>query len=74
MINDIQPIFKALHKAKLVSMVNGIVGDFLGYNDNTGKPNKISEADDTKVDALQCIYDKLVDLAEDKGIDWEAED
>ena len=74
LINDIQPIFKALHKAKLVSMVNGIVGDFLVYNDNTGKPNKISEADDTKVDALQCIYDKLVDLAEDKGIDWESED
>ena len=74
LINDIQPIFKALHKAKLVSMVNGIVGDFLGYNDNTGKPNKISEADDTKVDALQCIYDKLIDLAEDKGIDWEDED
>ena len=74
LINDIQPIFKALHKAKLVSMVNGIVGDFLGYNDNTGKPNKISEADDTKVDALQCIYDKLIDLAEDKGVDWESED
>ena len=70
LIEEIKPVYTVLRKAKLSSAVNGIVGDFLGYDEND-KPNKISEADDSQVEALQYIYDKLVDLAEDKDIDWE---
>lgn len=70
LIEEIKPIYGALRKAKFTAAVNGIVGDFLGYDAND-KPNKISEADDSKIEALQCIYDKLVDMAEEKGIDWE---
>lgn len=70
LIEEIKPVYTVLRKAKLSSAVNGIVGDFLGYDEND-KPNKISEANDSQVEALQYIYDKLVDLAEDKDIDWE---
>lgn len=70
LINEVKPIYGALRKAKLTAAVNKIVGDFLGYDEND-KPNKISEADDSQVEALQYIYDKLVDLAEEKDIIWE---
>ena len=70
LIDEIKPIYGALRKAKLTATVNKIVGDFLGYDEND-KPNKISEADDSQVEALQYIYDKLVDLAEEKDISWE---
>ena len=70
LIEEIKPIYGALRKAKLTAAVNKIVGDFLGYDEND-KPNKISEANDSQVEALQYIYDKLVDLAEEKDISWE---
>lgn len=70
LIDEVKPIYGALRKAKLTASVNKIVGDFLGYDEND-KPNKISEADDSQVEALQYIYDKLVDLAEEKDISWE---
>ncbi len=70
LIDEVKPIYGALRKAKLTVAVNKIVGDFLGYDEND-KPNKISEADDSQVEALQYIYDKLVDLAEEKDISWE---
>lgn len=70
LIDEVKPIYGALRKAKLTATVNKIVGDFLGYDEND-KPNKISEADDSQVEALQYIYDKLVDLAEEKDINWE---
>lgn len=70
LIEEIKPIYGVLRKAKLTAAVNKIVGDFLGYDEND-KPNKISEADDSQVEALQYIYDKLVDLAEEKDINWE---
>lgn len=70
LIDEVKPIYGALRKAKLTATVNKIVGDFLGYDEND-KPNKISEADDSQVEALQYIYDKLVDLAEEKDISWE---
>lgn len=70
LIDEVKPIYGVLRKAKLTAAVNKIVGDFLGYDEND-KPNKISEADDSQVEALQYIYDKLVDLAEEKDISWE---
>lgn len=70
LIDEVKPIYGALRKAKLTAVVNKIVGDFLGYDEND-KPNKISEANDSQVEALQYIYDKLVDLAEEKDISWE---
>lgn len=70
LIDEIKPVYGALRKAGLTAAVNSIVGDFLGYDEND-KPNKISEADNSKVEALQFIYDKFVDMAEEKGIDWE---
>lgn len=70
LIDEIKPIYGALRKVKLTAAVNKIVSDFLGYDEND-KPNKISEADDSQVEALQYIYDKLVDLAEEKDISWE---
>lgn len=70
LIDEVKPIYDALRKAKLTAAVNKIVGDFLGYDEND-KPNKISEANDSQVEALQYIYDKLVDLAEEKDISWE---
>lgn len=70
LIEEVKPIYGALRKTKLTAAVNKIVGDFLGYDEND-KPNKISEADDSQVEALQYIYDKLVDLAEEKDISWE---
>lgn len=70
LIDEVKPIYGALRKAKLTATVNKIVGDFLGYDEND-KPNKISEANDSQVEALQYIYDKLVDLAEEKDISWE---
>lgn len=70
LIEEVKPIYGALRKAKLTATVNKIVGDFLGYDEND-KPNKISEANDSQVEALQYIYDKLVDLAEEKDISWE---
>lgn len=71
----IEPVFKALIAAKFKTMTMKIVEQYLGVieDEKTGKERsmKISEADDTKVDALQCIYDKLVDFANDKEVDYE---
>ena len=55
------------------------VSAFSNYNggtilfgvDDDGKPRKISEAEETDVDALQCIYDNLVNFAEEKDVEWE---
>ena len=70
LIEEIKPVYTALRKAKVPT--NGIIGDFLGYGED-GKVNKISDAQETDVDTLQFIYDKFVDMAEEKGINWEAE-
>lgn len=70
LIDEIVPIYKALHEAGLGSYMGSIVGDFLGYDEND-KPNKISKATENQTEALQGIYDKFLDMAEEKGIDWE---
>ena len=49
----------------------GIVEQYLGVDDK-GKPVKISSVtDETQVDNLQCIYDTLVNYADEKDIEWE---
>lgn len=70
LIDEIAPIYKALHEAGFGSYMGSIVGDFLGYDEND-KPNKISKATENQTEALQGIYDKFLDMAEEKGIDWE---
>ena len=70
LIKMIQPIFVALGKAKYKAVTMSTVEQYLGTDEN-GKPRKVSEAEETDVDALQCIYDKLVDFAEEKGVEWE---
>ena len=70
LIDMIQPVFTALYKAKYTAVATSIVEQFLGETED-GKPRRVSEAEATDVDALQCIYDKLVDFAEEKDIEWE---
>ena len=70
LIEMIQPVFVALVKAKYKSVTLSIVEQYLGVDDD-GKPRKISEAEETDVDALQCIYDNLVNFAEEKDVEWE---
>lgn len=72
LIEMIQPVFVALVKAKYKSVTLSIVEQYLGIDDD-GKPRKISEAEETDVDALQCIYDNLVNFAEEKDVEWEDE-
>lgn len=73
LISMIEPVFKALVMAKYKAVALSIVGQYLGEDEN-GKSRKVSEAVETDVDALQCIYDKLVDFAEEKDVEWEEED
>ena len=70
LIEMIQPVFVALVKAKYKSVTLSIVEQYLGVDDD-GKPRKVSEAEETDVDALQCIYDNLVNFAEEKNVEWE---
>ena len=70
LIEMIQPVFLALVKAKYKSVTLSIVEQYLGVDDD-GKPRKVSEAEETDVDALQCIYDNLVNFAEEKDVEWE---
>ncbi len=70
LIEMIAPVFKALYSAKFKSFTNSIVNQYLGDDEN-GNPRKVSEANPEDRDALQCIYDKLIDFAEEKGVDWE---
>ena len=70
LIEMIQPIYVALWKNKFKSVATSTVEQYLGDGED-GKPRKVSEAEATDVDALQCIYDKLVDFAEEKGVEWE---
>ena len=70
LIAMIQPVFQALHKAKFTSVITSIVEQFLGDDEN-GKPRKVSGATSDDADALQLIYDRLVDFAEEKDIEWE---
>ena len=70
LIEMIQPVFKALFEAKYKTVALSIVEQYLGVDDN-GKPCKVSEAEETDVDALQCIYDNLVNFAEEKDVEWE---
>ena len=70
LISMIEPVFKALVMAKYKAVALSIVGQYLGEDEN-GKSRKVSEAVETDVDALQCIYDKLVDFAEEKDVEWE---
>jgi len=61
----IEPVFRALIQENYKEAVNGIVWRYLGEG------VKISEAEDNQVDKLQFIYDKLVDFAEEKDVEWE---
>lgn len=70
LIEMIQPVCKALSSAKYKSYALSIIEQYLG-RDETGKLKKVSQAEETDIDALQCIYDNLVNFAEEKDIDWE---
>lgn len=70
LIEMIQPVFVALVKAKYKTVALSIIEQYLGTDDN-GKSRKVSEAEETDVDALQCIYDNLVNFAEEKDVEWE---
>lgn len=71
LIKMIEPVAKALCEAKYKTYVSAVANEYLG-TDNEGKPTKISKATEpSQLDALQCIYDKLVDYAESKDINWE---
>lgn len=72
----IEPVFKALITAKYKSMTMSIIEQYLVGSVTDAKTGKeralrISDATDENVDALQCIYDKLIDFAEDKGVEYE---
>lgn len=62
---SIEPVFRALIQEGYKEAVTGIVERYLGEG------VKVSEAEDNQVDKLQFIYDKLVDFAEDKEVEWE---
>lgn len=65
------PVFKAVCEANFKKYALNIVEQYLGTDDN-GKPIKISSVEDeSQCDNLKCIYDKLVDFADEKDIDWE---
>lgn len=70
LINMIAPVFKALVQAKYKAVAQSLVEQYLGL-DEKGNPRKVSGAEATDVDALQCIYDKMVDFADEKDIQWE---
>lgn len=61
----ISPVFKALQKAGYVESVLSIVEQFLGEG------GKVSKATESQMDKLQFIYDKLIDFAEEKDVEWE---
>lgn len=61
----IEPVFKALIVAKYKSMTTSIVAKYLGEG------NKVSEADESKTDALQYIFDELINFANEKEVDYE---
>ena len=63
--NMIQPIYKALYTAKYKNFVDSVVTQYLGEN------KKISQTTNEDKDSLQYIYDKLLDFAEEKNVDWE---
>ena len=65
LIEKISPVYKALGNANFKNYVKGVVEQYLGEG------AKVSKADDTQVDALQSIYDTLVDYAEEKDVEWE---
>lgn len=70
LIEMIRPLCKALASNKYKTVAFSTIEQYLG-DDEDGKPRKVSEASETDIDALQCIYDKLVDFAEEKDIEWE---
>lgn len=70
MITMVQPIFMALCNNGQKAYALSIVEQYLGV-DEKGNARKISQSKDTDVDSLQSIYDKYVDYAEEKGIEWE---
>lgn len=63
--NMIAPVFKALQNAGYTESVVYIVEQFLGEG------GKVSKATESQLDKLQFIYDKLIDFAEEKDVDWE---
>lgn len=63
--NLIEPVFRALVQEGYKEAVSGIVERYLGEG------VKVSEAEDSQVDKLQFIYDKLIDFAEEKDVEWE---
>lgn len=65
LIDMISPVFKALLKANYKAATMAIVETYLGEG------QKVSEADETQIENLQCIYDNLVNLADEKKVDWE---
>lgn len=71
MQDKLAPVFKAIIDANYKKYAMGIVEQYLGVDDK-GKPIKISSVkDESQVDNLQCIYDALVNFADEKNIDWE---
>lgn len=69
--NMLQPVMKALVDAKYKTIVASVMSQYLG-NDENGKPIKISNVnDESQLGSLQCVYDKLVDFAEEKEVNWE---
>lgn len=73
LVSMCEPVFRTLVGSKYKNVALSTVEQYLGQTED-GKARKISETTDADVDALQCIYDKLVDFAEEKGIDWESEE
>lgn len=61
----ISPVFKALVTNGFVENVTAITDRFLGEG------RKVSSATEAEKEKLQFIYDKLIDLADEKDIDWE---
>lgn len=61
----IEPVFRALIQEGYKEAVSGIVERYLGEG------GKVSQAEENQVDKLQFIFDKLVDFAEEKDVDWE---
>lgn len=70
LIAMIAPVVKALVSAKYKTVAQSMIEQYLGTDEN-GKARKVSECDDTDIDALQCIYDNLVNFAEEKDVEWE---
>lgn len=70
LVEMIEPVYKAIRATTYKNVANSTVSTYLGY-DEDGKPRKISNAGEADVEALQLIYNELVNFADDKKIDWE---